>query len=267
MLQFLQSLCIQTKTNQKLQSSETLFFSAAASDCVKGKETRKPPLALHRCKTFLIWSWHSLLIPFLPPTLVFYIPVAQNLLASPSPDFKTYNTHSCLITWEGRTLLFPPPLINIQQKHHSLSGSTGEAPHATTLCVPATQHSPGGRVTVTFVFPQPDWSFLSVKKPSYSHPDTFSTSALQQCHLKCSKNIHPLDGKLLYIWHWELSSVLCDDLKGRREAHKGGDVCIRTADSHCCTAETNNTVEQLHSSFNFIKTIYIPTIYAPWCTM
>jgi len=32
-------------------------------------------------------------------------------------------------------------------------------------------------------------------------------------------------------------------------------------------AETNNTVEQLHSSFNFnflkIKTIYIPTIYAP----
>ena len=222
-----------------------LFFSAAASNCVKGRETRKQPLALHRYKTSLIWSWRTLLLPFPPPTLVLCIPVAQNLLASPSPDFKTYNTRSSLNTWEGRTLLFPPPLINIQQKHQSLSrslrlhgcsspchkavctrlcarGCVYEAV-CTRLCVRGSvyeavctchQHSPGCQATVTFVFPQPDWSFLSVKKPSYSHPDTFSTLALQQSHLKRSKNIHPLDGKLLYIWHWELSSVLCDDLKG-----------------------------------------------------
>ena len=100
-----------------------LFFSAAASNCVKGRETRKQPLALHRYKTSLIWSWCTLLLPFPPPTLVLCIPVAQNLLASPSPDFKTYNTRSSLNTWEGRTLLFPPPLINIQQKHQSLSRS------------------------------------------------------------------------------------------------------------------------------------------------
>ena len=41
-----------------------------------------------------------------------------------------------------------------------------------------------------------------------------------------------------------LSSVLCDDLDGwdggwgGREVQEGGDICIHTADSLCCTAET-----------------------------
>ena len=210
-----------------------LFFSAAASNCVKGRGTRKQPLALHRYKTFLIWSWRTLLLPFPPPTPVLCIPVAQNLLASPSPDFKTYNTCSSLNTWEGRALLFPPPLINIQQKHQSLSRSLGLhgcSSRATRLRVRATQHSPGCQATVTFVFSQPDWSFPSVKKPSYSHSDTFSTLAPQQSHLKRSKNMHPLDGKLLYTWHWELSSVLCDDLKGwdGEEGGSRGRGCLYT---------------------------------------
>ena len=49
------------------------------------------------------------------------------------------------------------------------------------------------------------------------------------------------------VWHRELSSVLCDNLKGRdadseREAPEGGDICTNTADSHCCMAETNTTL-------------------------
>ena len=32
-----------------------------------------------------------------------------------------------------------------------------------------------------------------------------------------------------------------------REAQQGGDIGILTADSHCCMAETNNTVKQLSS--------------------
>ena len=28
-------------------------------------------------------------------------------------------------------------------------------------------------------------------------------------------------------------------MRGRREAHEGGDMCILMADSHCCMAETN----------------------------
>ena len=43
--------------------------------------------------------------------------------------------------------------------------------------------------------------------------------------------------------HRELSSVLCDDLEGwdggGRDASEGGDVGTHTADSLCCTAETN----------------------------
>ena len=41
--------------------------------------------------------------------------------------------------------------------------------------------------------------------------------------------------------------MLCDDLEGwdgrwgEREAQEGGDICILTADSHCCTIETNTT--------------------------
>ena len=43
----------------------------------------------------------------------------------------------------------------------------------------------------------------------------------------------------------ELKSVLCDDLEGwdedesGREAQEGGDICIHTADSLCCAAETS----------------------------
>ena len=38
--------------------------------------------------------------------------------------------------------------------------------------------------------------------------------------------------------------MLCDDIgggtfSGGREAQVGGDICIHTADSFCCTAETN----------------------------
>ena len=36
--------------------------------------------------------------------------------------------------------------------------------------------------------------------------------------------------------------MLCDDLEGR-EVPEGGDICIHTADSHCCTTETNNIVK------------------------
>ena len=40
------------------------------------------------------------------------------------------------------------------------------------------------------------------------------------------------------------SPALCSDLEGwdagGREAQEGGDTCIRTADSQCCTAETPN---------------------------
>ena len=32
---------------------------------------------------------------------------------------------------------------------------------------------------------------------------------------------------------------------GGREAQKGGDICILIADTHCCTAETNNIVKQV----------------------
>ena len=34
------------------------------------------------------------------------------------------------------------------------------------------------------------------------------------------------------------NSVLCGDLNGK-EIQKRGDICIRIADSLCCTAETN----------------------------
>ena len=43
------------------------------------------------------------------------------------------------------------------------------------------------------------------------------------------------------------SSVLCDDLEGwdgegEREAHEGGNIGVHTADSLCCTTETNTTL-------------------------
>ena len=41
--------------------------------------------------------------------------------------------------------------------------------------------------------------------------------------------------------------MLCDDLEGwdregGREMQEGGDICIRTADSLCYTAETNTSL-------------------------
>ena len=58
--------------------------------------------------------------------------------------------------------------------------------------------------------------------------------------LPCVKQI--VSGKLLY--NRELSSALHDDLEeqDRGEAQQGRDMCIHTADSHCCTAETNMTL-------------------------
>ena len=54
--------------------------------------------------------------------------------------------------------------------------------------------------------------------------------------------------------------MLCDDLAGRgevnwkqgigREVQEGGDVCIHIADTLCCTAETNAT---LQSNYTPIK--------------
>lgn len=51
----------------------------------------------------------------------------------------------------------------------------------------------------------------------------------------------------------ELSWVLCDDLVGwdggdKIGAQEGADIGTLTAESHCCTAETNNTVRQLCSN-------------------
>ena len=43
------------------------------------------------------------------------------------------------------------------------------------------------------------------------------------------------------VEHRELYSVLCGDLNGK-EIQKRGDICIRIADSLCCTAETNTTL-------------------------
>ena len=39
--------------------------------------------------------------------------------------------------------------------------------------------------------------------------------------------------------------VLCDDLEGWDEeiGWEEGDICILTADSHCCTAETNTPLQ------------------------
>ena len=43
------------------------------------------------------------------------------------------------------------------------------------------------------------------------------------------------------VQHRELYSMLCGDLN-REEIQKRGDICIRIADSLCCTAETNTTL-------------------------
>ena len=282
-----------------------LFFSAAASNCVKGRETRKQPLALHRYKTSLIWSWCSLLLPFPPPTLVLCIPVAQNLLASPSPDFKTYNTRSSLNTWEGRTLLFPPPLINIQQKHQSLSrslrlhgcsspchkavctrlcarGCVYEA-LCTRLCVRGCVHEAlCTRLCVrgcVYVPPAQPWmsghSHVCVSSARLKFPECEEAFLLTSRYIfnlgSAAESPETLKKHTPARWEAAVYMALGAQLRAlwwpkgvawgrRREAHEGEDVCIHTADSHCCTAETNNTVEQLHSSFNFnffkIKTIY-----------
>ena len=50
------------------------------------------------------------------------------------------------------------------------------------------------------------------------------------------------------VKHRELSPVSSDNLEGwdggdgRKEVQDGGDICILTADSHCCTAETNTVL-------------------------
>ena len=41
--------------------------------------------------------------------------------------------------------------------------------------------------------------------------------------------------------HRELYSMLSGDLNGK-EIQKRGDICIRIADSLCCTVETNTTL-------------------------
>ena len=47
--------------------------------------------------------------------------------------------------------------------------------------------------------------------------------------------------------------MLCDDLEGwnggggGRETQEGGDLCVHTVDSHCCTAEANTTLESSYT--------------------
>lgn len=50
----------------------------------------------------------------------------------------------------------------------------------------------------------------------------------------------------------ELYSVLCGDPNGK-EIQKRGDLCIRTADSFCCTVETNTTLLSNYTLINFLK--------------
>lgn len=52
--------------------------------------------------------------------------------------------------------------------------------------------------------------------------------------------------------------MLRDKLEGwgEREAQEGGDVCILTADSSCCTPETNNTESNHPPTKNKIKLLY-----------
>ena len=69
-------------------------------------------------------------------------------------------------------------------------------------------------------------------------------SSTDICTLPCVKQM--ASGKLPHR-HRELSSAPCDDLRdeagvGGRKAQEGGYVCILTADSYCCTAETNTTL-------------------------
>lgn len=49
-----------------------------------------------------------------------------------------------------------------------------------------------------------------------------------------------------------LYSVLCGDPNGK-EIQKRGDLCIRTADSFCCTVETNTTLLSNYTLINFLK--------------
>ena len=44
------------------------------------------------------------------------------------------------------------------------------------------------------------------------------------------------------VQHKELNPVLWDNLEEWEEDSKGGDICTLTADSHCCTAETNKAL-------------------------
>ena len=50
------------------------------------------------------------------------------------------------------------------------------------------------------------------------------------------------------------------DSRGR-ETHKGGIIHTHIADSFCSTAETNNTVRQLHSNNRLKKLIEAPEYY------
>ena len=53
---------------------------------------------------------------------------------------------------------------------------------------------------------------------------------------------------------------------GGREDHEGGSICIHIADSHCCTAETNNIAKQVYCNKNiFINVIKKKTgKVVPW---
>ena len=46
--------------------------------------------------------------------------------------------------------------------------------------------------------------------------------------------------------------MLCGDLNGK-EIHKRGDICIRIADSLCCTAETHTTLKSNYTPIKIKK--------------
>ena len=61
-----------------------------------------------------------------------------------------------------------------------------------------------------------------------------------------SNLIHKAGHSKLVLWD---NPEGWDGVGGEKEAQEGGDICILTADSHCCMAETKtNIVKQLPSN-------------------
>ena len=57
------------------------------------------------------------------------------------------------------------------------------------------------------------------------------------------------------LQHRELYSVLCGDVN-EKEIQKGGDICTHVADSLCCTAEIDTTLQNNYTKIKLIKKEY-----------